>query len=132
VGIATTSAASVSTARLRQTAAAFDNALARTRVNSLYRPEPVYVIFTTEDGNFVAQHYENGTLVETTRLGRDDIEVTFTVGDLSEQPLPLQVEFARGKGNVIPPDLTEIRFTQGDKTQAIHITPATGNRRMGR
>ena len=146
------------TGPLRRSINTADSLLARCRISSMYRPEPVTMQFTIDGGNIVGIYREsildadgNHTTwrAEIEELGRDgNIEVFFTV-DGSEQQLsranPLMITFSR-RGELflvrfidgdenndierIDGELTEIRFTNGSSTYRIAITPQTGNRRV--
>jgi general secretion pathway protein H len=154
VGVIGISASSTARNNLKQTTNSVNSMLARCRVNSLYRAEPVYVEFAISGGNVVSRYFESGTdgnliMIDEQIMGRAAIDVTYTIaGEAVPRNIsthPLRVSFTRRGALVlveryiedseerirrIDGELTEIQFSNGTITYVIAITPETGNRRV--
>jgi hypothetical protein len=131
---------------LRKCANSVDGLLSRCRINSMYRADPVLVEFIVRAGNIEGIYRESRrnadgedelTEVDRQIMGRAEIEYTVNGTTRSLAAFPLRVSFTR-RGALILVDengaeienerLTQIRFTNGEITYVINVTPATGHR----
>jgi prepilin-type N-terminal cleavage/methylation domain-containing protein len=133
---------------LRKSIHAADSLLARCRINSLYRAEPVFIEFAVEDGNgnVVGIFKESGAdgeikEVDTTVLSRSGITVNFIIDGTPRELTrnnSFQISFTRRgrlilvdeNGDEIDGNLTEIQFSTGTYTYVVAIVPETGHRRV--
>jgi prepilin-type N-terminal cleavage/methylation domain-containing protein len=140
-GIIIATSVSISASNLRSCVNIANSLLSKCRVNSLYRPDPVFVEYSISAGRIIGRYYENGEQREERILGNANrITVTYTADetefDLSSGALRLS--FSRGKGALMDLQdiegntqsglVTQIRFSSGNSTYAIVIVPSTGNR----
>ncbi|MCL2638871.1 MAG: prepilin-type N-terminal cleavage/methylation domain-containing protein [Oscillospiraceae bacterium] len=147
MGVVGISSSSTATNNLRKCTNAVNSMLARCRVNSLYRAEPVFVEFAVSGGNIVGRYFEsdadgNSRMIEEQIMGSAKNLETIAIIDGEEINIRnqfIRVSFTRrgmlylidGEGNELEDALlTQIRFTSGTITYVIDITPETGSRRV--
>ncbi|MCL2697064.1 MAG: type II secretion system GspH family protein [Oscillospiraceae bacterium] len=153
IGVLGISSSSSAANNLRKCTNSVNSMIARCRINSMYRAEPVFVEFIVSGGNIVGRYHErclneictredceeNGFHVDEQIMGKSGITVTPVI-DGEESGLPLRISFTRRGALILAdetgapldgePSLEEIRFSNGTLTYLIDITPETGNRRV--
>jgi prepilin-type N-terminal cleavage/methylation domain-containing protein len=143
IGVLGISSSSSASNNLRKCTNSVDAMLARCRINSMYRAEPVFVEFAISGGNIVGRYFESNAdgesvMTDEQVMGRSGNITVTTVIDGEEGSLPLRVSFTRrgalilldDEDEEIPGELTQIGFTNGTLTYVINITPETGSRRV--
>ena len=145
VGIVGMSVSNSGKNNLRECANSANAMISRVRINSMYRPQPVWIEIRTDGSHIIAEYIENGVIIDTKNLGRTNITVSYAVGGIPNSVEvtsvnSLRISFTRrgalimvdAEGNKIDGSLTQIRFSLGDSlTYVIDITPSTGSRRVG-
>jgi prepilin-type N-terminal cleavage/methylation domain-containing protein len=155
IGVAGIASPNTAMNNLRRCTSAADSLLARCRINSLHRAQPVFVEIDISGGNVVGRYFEanadgefetdddgNRKPIEVQTLGSSsNLTVIYTINGSEttlERDDPLRISFTRRgaliivdeDGEVIDGRLTEIRFTNGSISYLIVITPETGARRV--
>lgn len=99
-------------------------AVSRTKINSLYRPDPVFISFHIHGGNIVADYYEGDEdgdpiLIDSTIIGAARMGFTVELGN-TPLSLPVDIGFSRGKGRLLIRN-NEGNFIEANQNLKIHV-----------